>query len=108
MNITVNARHMDVTDSIREYIEGKLGKLPRFYDSIQDIEVHLDMEADKSVVEIVAHAKQKHTFVATHRDGNLYACVDFCFDKISQQLRRHKDRVRDRQGPPHGGLPPAL
>lgn len=101
MNISVNARHMEVTDSIRQYVESKVAKLPRFYDNILTIEVILDREATKSVVEIVAHAKKKHTFVATQHDENLYACVDGCLDKITEQLRRHKDRVRDRQGPPH-------
>lgn len=101
MNIAVNARHMEVTDSIRTYVETKVAKLPRFYDNIQSIEVKLDTEADKSVVEILAYAKRKHTFVASHRDENLYASLDVCLDKISEQLRRHKDRVRDRQGPSH-------
>jgi len=31
----------------------------------------------------------------------MYACIDQCMDKIKEQVRRHKDRVRDRQGPPH-------
>ena len=52
--------------------------------------------------EIVVQAKRKQTFVATHHDDDMYACVDQCLHKITEQLRRHKDRVRDRQGPPHG------
>ncbi len=99
MNIVVNARHMDVTDAIRQFVEGKVAKLPKFYANVQSIEVILDKEADKSVAEIVVTAKRKNTFVATHRDADLYACVDMCLHKISEQLRRHKDRVRDRQGP---------
>lgn len=101
MNISVNARHMEVTDSIRQYVEGKVAKLSRFYDSVQTIEVVLDREADNAVVEIVAHAKKKHTFVASGRDADMYACVDICLEKITEQLRRHKDRVRDHQGVPH-------
>ena len=74
MNILVSVRHMEVTDSIRE-----------------------DMEAERPVAEIVVTATKKHTFVATHRAGDmedLYACVDKCFDKVSEQLRRFKDKVR--------------
>lgn len=101
MNIVVNARHMNVTEPIRQYIEGKVSKLPKFYDSIQSIEVILDHEADQATVEIVVLARRKHTFVAHHRDDDMYACVDQCLDKITQQLRRFKDKVRDRQGPSH-------
>ena len=101
MNIAVKARHMHVTEAIRQYIETKVSKLNRFYDNIQTIEIILDVEADKPSVEIVVSAKRKNVFVATHRDDDMYACVDRCLQKISEQLRRHKDRVRDRRGPTH-------
>ena len=100
MNIIVNARHMEVTDAIREFVEKKVSKLPRFYDNVQQIQVHLDREADHSVAEIIVTAKKRNTFVATHRDPDLYASVDHCLQKISEQLRRHKDRVRDRKTMP--------
>lgn len=92
---------MAATASMKQYIEAKMAKLPRYYDNVKSAEVILDMEADKPVVEIVVQAKRKMTFVATARDDDMYACLDQCLDKISQQLRRHKDKVRDRQGPPH-------
>jgi putative sigma-54 modulation protein len=104
VNIIVKARHMEVTDAIRGFVEGKAAKLPHFYDNVQTVEVILDKEGDKLVAEIVVTAKKKHTFVATHRDSDLYTCVDQCIHKITEQLRRHKDRVRDRQGPSHSQL----
>ncbi len=104
MNVTVKSPHMEVTDSIREFVEGKVAKLPKYYDMIQSVDVILDMEADQAVVEIVVSAKRRNTFVATHRAEDLYASVDQCVHKITEQLRRHKDRVRDRQGPPHSEL----
>ncbi len=102
MNVTVEARHLDVTQPMRQYIESKVEKLPRFYEGIQSVEVILDMEADHAVVEIVVQASRKHTFVASHRDEDMYACTDRCVDKIITQLRRHKDRLRNRHGAPRG------
>lgn len=103
MNVTVNARHMETTDALKQYVESKVVKLPRFYNSVQTIEVVLDLEADKPVVEIVAHAKRRRTFVARHRGESMYECVDVCLDKITGQLRRFKDRVRHRQDRPRAG-----
>ncbi len=105
MNITVKTRHMETSDSIKEYVESKFSKLPRFYDNVQSIEVVLDIEADKPTVEIIVHAARKHTFVASDREDDMYAAVDACLDKISTQLRRFKDRVRDRQTKPHSEIP---
>ena len=100
MNVIVKARHMDVTDAMRDYVEGKVAKLPRYYDSIQTIETILDVEADQAAVEMVVTANRKATFVAHHREPDMYAAIDQCLQKLSEQLRRHKDKVRDRHTRP--------
>lgn len=105
MSIVVKARHMDVTDAMRQYVERKAAKLTKFYDQLHNVEVTLSMEADKPSVEILASAKKKVTFVASHRDDDMYGCIDQCLDKISEQIRRHKDRIRDhhsQEGTTHG------
>ncbi len=98
MDVTINARHMDATDAIREYVDTKASKLPKYLDDIHSIEVTLDIDADQPFVEIVVQAPRKHTFVASHRNPDMYACIDGCLSKITEQLRRHKDKIRSHQG----------
>ena len=98
MNITVEIRHMEGSNSLREYVESKVSKLPRYLDSIQSIEVILDREGGLAASEIIAHVNRKAPFVASSRNEDMYASVDLCMDKISEQLRRHKDKIRDRKG----------
>jgi putative sigma-54 modulation protein len=90
---------MEVTDSLRQYVESKAEKLPKYYDNVHSIEITLDMEADQPMTEIVVHAGRKSTFVASARNEDMYACVDQSMHKIAEQLRRHKDRVRDHHAP---------
>ena len=99
MNIVIEARHMEVTDSLRQYVESKAAKLPKYYDNIHSTEITLDMEADQPMTEIVVHAGRKSTFVASVRNEDMYACIDQCLHKITEQLRRHKDRVRGHHAP---------
>jgi putative sigma-54 modulation protein len=101
VNVSVVARHMEVTDAMRSYAEQKVSRLPRFFNGLQSAVVTLDLDAGQHLVEIVASASHKAVFVARHRGNDMYACVDQCIHKLRQQLRRHKDRVRDRQGPSH-------
>lgn len=108
MKVTVNARHMDVTDAIKDYIESKVDKFSHFYDNVMSVEVILDIEAEEAVVEIVVQARRKHTFVASHRDEDMYASIDQCVDKVTQQLRRYKDKSRDRHGPSHSEIQDTL
>lgn len=101
MNITVIGRHMDVTDAMRAHAEEKVGKLPRLYDALLSADVTFGSDAGEYAVEIVATGKRKSVFVARQHGPDMYACLDQCLHKLQQQLRRHKDRVRDRQGPGH-------
>ena len=51
-------------------------------------------------VEIVVHASPRQTFVAKNHDDDMYACIDHCIDKIAQQLRKYKDKLRDHKQRP--------
>lgn len=101
MNVSVVARHMDVTKAMRSYAEEKVGRLPRLFNGLQSAVITLELDAGQQLVEIVASGTHKAVFVARQRGDDMYACVDQCIHKLQQQLRRHKDRVRDRQGPSH-------
>lgn len=97
MKISVTSRHMDMPEDFRQRVLEKVEKLERYYDRIQTVEVTLDHEADQVTVEILAVANHKTQFVATAKDGDITVAVDQCLHKISEQIRRHKDKVRDHQ-----------
>src|ERR1700748_17775 len=78
--LTVSSRHMEVTPPLKDYAEQKAGKLEKYYDRIQDIEVILDNGKDKTSghsarVEIIVNAEHNNKFVAHHDDGDAYACI---------------------------------
>ena len=95
MKIQVKTRHMESSDAITQYVEDKCPKLTRYYDGVNSIEVILDHEADHSTVEVVVHASPRQTFVAKVNDDDMYACIDHCIDKVAQQLRKYKDKIRN-------------
>ena len=99
MLITVTSRHMDVTEPLKTYAEQKAGKLIKYYDRIQEVEVIFDNGKDTKRVEMIVNAEHKNTFVAHHDDGDAYACIDGCMDKLERQLSDHKKKVRNRKHP---------
>eukprot|EP01002_Notosolenus_urceolatus_P001864 NODE_14909_length_333_cov_16.271127_g13745_i0.p1 GENE.NODE_14909_length_333_cov_16.271127_g13745_i0~~NODE_14909_length_333_cov_16.271127_g13745_i0.p1 ORF type:complete len:62 (+),score=5.23 NODE_14909_length_333_cov_16.271127_g13745_i0:125-310(+) len=44
MQITVSGHHVDVTPSLRDYVNTKLGKLQRHFDNITNTDVTLSVE----------------------------------------------------------------
>ena len=102
MQVTVTGRHMGVSDALREYCGEKAERLPRFFDRIQAIEFVLEGKDGIHVVEIIVHSPGVQPFVATERHEDAYAAVDLLIDKIEEQLRRYKERHRNRKHPPRG------
>lgn len=97
MQVTISSRHMEVTPPLREYAQQKAGKLNKYYDRIQDIEVVFDMSKAVMRVEMIVSAEHKTTFVAHSDDENAYAGVDECTGKLERQLSEHKKKFRNRK-----------
>ena len=96
MNVSVSARHMELTDAMKNYAVEKVQSLPRFYDGIQSVEVTYDKDSGQELVEIIVTGRHKKTFVAKTAGHDMYACLDQCVHKLAEQLRRHKDHIKDR------------
>ncbi len=95
--VKVSSRHMEVTDSLRDYAEKKAGKLIKYFDRIREIEVICDTIKDRMNVEMVVNADHARQFVASHEFSDAYACIDQCVDKLERQLHEHKDKHRNRK-----------
>jgi putative sigma-54 modulation protein len=97
--VTVSSRHMNVSEALKTYAEQKAGKLPKYYDRIQEIEVVFDAGKDNVRVEMIVNGEHKTMFIANHDQGDAYACVDGCVHKLERQLSEHKKMFRNRKHP---------
>lgn len=104
MQIHLTGRHVDVTDDVREYVHNKAGKLPRFYDRIQEIEVVLGHESEQFTAEMIVRADRKHTFVAREVGVDTFALIDLVVEKLERQLTRHKEKNRNRKHDGRGDI----
>lgn len=99
MLVTVSSRHMTVSEPLKQYAEQKAGKLHKYYDRIQEIEVVFDAGKDTTRVEMIVNAEHNNMFIANHDEGDAYACVDQCVHKLERQLSEHKKKYRNRKHP---------
>jgi putative sigma-54 modulation protein len=97
VKVKVSARHMEVSEPLSQYAQQKAGKLDKYFDQIREVEVVVEKEGNKSSVEMIVNADHTHRFVAKHDNGDAYACIDACVDKLERQLHEHKDKQRNRK-----------
>ena len=96
MLFTITGKHIEITPAIRTHAEEKTSKLPKYYNSINQVEVIIDgSQGGNSNVEIIARAEHSKVFVGTETGEDAYRCIDMAVHKIERQLRRAKSKERD-------------
>ena len=95
MKFNIHGKKLDVTDSIKNYIEEKIGRLDKYFENPDDITatVLIKLRGNDQVVEATINA---NSFVLRgeeeHKD--LYASIDKVSDKIERQIRKNKTRMK--------------
>lgn len=96
MLFNITAKHIEITEAIRTYAEEKTSKLPRYYNSINQIEVIIDSDSSEKVsVEIIARAEHGNIFIACETGEDAYKCINIVVHKLERQLRRKKTKERN-------------
>ena len=101
MLFTITGKHVEVTESLRQRVQEKVEKLPRYYNNINQVEVIVERkDGGKPSVEIIARGERGETFVAKETGDEINACVDLAVHKIERQLHRKKEKQRDNKNGP--------
>lgn len=94
MNLNISGHHVDVTTPLRDYVLTKLKRIERHFDHLISAEVILRVEKMRQKAEATIHASGANLH-AEAVDGDMYAAIDIMMDKLDQQTRRHKEKLRD-------------
>jgi putative sigma-54 modulation protein len=96
MKFNIHGRKIDVTDSIKSYIEEKIGRLDKYFENPDDVITTAVIKLrgkDQQVVEITINAN-KFMLRGEESHKDLYASIDKVSDKIERQIRKNKTRLK--------------
>jgi len=94
MQINVSGHHIEVTDSLRQYVETKLERLERHYDQITNVHVILRVEKQGQKAEATIRIQGGDIFAEAESD-DLYAAIDMLVDKLDRRLIKQKEKMKD-------------
>lgn len=94
MQLTVSGHHVELTDSMQNYVESKMEKLERHFDQVTNINVILSVEKTRQRAEATVHITGNDVF-AFAEDENMYAAIDALIDKLDRQIKKHKEKRAD-------------
>ncbi len=92
MQITISGHHVDLTDSIKDYVHNKLSRLDKHHNNITSTNVILSVEKLRQKAEASIHVGGKD-FFANSESEDLYAAIDSLTDKLDRQLLKHKEKI---------------
>jgi putative sigma-54 modulation protein len=103
VQISISVRHGHLSEASQEKLTARAEKLARFFERLMAIEVTVDLQDEQAPqVDINVSAEHRHDFVAHCKSETLLGAFDGAVQKLEQQLRKYKERVRDRH---RGGTP---
>ena len=94
LQYNIRGENLEVTDSIKEYVEKKVSKLERYFDNPPSSEVHVNLSVynDEQTIEVTIPMKNLLLRAEEH-NTDLYAAIDLVVDKLERQIRKHKTKV---------------
>jgi len=92
MQINLSGHHVEVTSSLREYVDSKFSKLERHFDQINNVHVVLTVEKLNQKAEASVHINGGEVF-ASAINADMYTSIDTLVDKLDRQILKHKAKV---------------
>jgi len=111
MEIIVKTRNFELNDSLRNYVENKVGKLDRYLPNIDYAMVELAVQnsrsvQDRHVAQLTLRSANGAVLRAEERSSDMYVSVDATLDKMSRQIKRYKGKHwQSFERPPQDALP---
>jgi putative sigma-54 modulation protein len=95
MTVRVTARHFELTDGIKQHIENRSRHFERFVQNIVDLRWTLDIDKHRNIAE--ASALVHGVTLTGHAEAaDLRSAIDDAAEKMEAQLRKYKDRIKEK------------
>lgn len=97
MQINIDGHHVDVTESMQDYIRTKLTRIERHFDQVVDVHVVLSVEKQRQMAEATVHVAGNNIHAHSENE-DMYAAIDALLDKLDRQVKKHKEKVTNHRG----------
>ncbi|MET3682970.1 putative sigma-54 modulation protein [Alkalibacillus flavidus] len=94
MIYNVRGENIEVTDAIREYVEKKIAKLERYFDTPPSSDVHVNLSVHNAEQRIEVTIPMPNLLLRAEESHNdMYAATDLVVDKLERQIRKYKTKI---------------
>ena len=97
MKYKIRGEKVEITDSIRNYIEEKIDKLNKYFSKDDDLNVSVVIKVRGKEQKIEITIPTVHfTLRSEESHSDLYAAIDLTVDKLERQIRKNKTKINSK------------
>ncbi len=94
MKYNIRGENIEVTNALREYVEKKVGRIEKYFDTPPTSAVNVTMKVVKDVHSIEVTVQLPGVVLrGEETNGDMYAAIDLVVEKLERQIRKHKTKV---------------
>ena len=90
---TVRGKNIEITPSLREYVEKRVGKIEKYFDNVGEITVLLTVSKGRHIVEVTVPVQGGVLLRGEEATMDMYTSIDLVVDKLERQIRKQKTKL---------------
>ena len=94
MQLNVSGHHIEITESLRDYVGVRIEKIGRHFDIVSDVQCILTVEKLRHKAEATATVNGG-TIYCDNTEEYMYAAIDGLVDKLERRVRKYKEKLVD-------------
>ena len=97
MQVSITARHFDLTEDLKTHAESRMERLHRFAADLLHANVVLAVEKYRQIAEVSVHGGHGN-FAGRAETDDMFVSIDDAVEKVEKQIRRQARMSRPRDG----------
>lgn len=92
MAIAVRGKNIDITPALRDYVEKRVGKITKYFDSLGEITVVLTVSKGRHIVEVTVPINGM-LLRGEEATTDMYTSIDLVIEKLEKQIEKYKTKI---------------
>jgi putative sigma-54 modulation protein len=95
MQISVTFRQLEPSEALKNYVTDRLNKFKRYLDGPVEAHVVLGLEKFRHLADVTIDSNGR-IIKGREENADMYAAIDLVMDKIDMQLKKLREKLRDK------------
>ena len=92
----IRGKNIELTQPLRDYVEKRVGKITKYFDNIEEINVLLEVEKGRHIVEVTAEVPGGLVLRGEESTMDMYTSIDLVVEKLERQIHKQKTKLERR------------